>query len=144
MSAQKPPPETERPEPEALPCSWAVLRVVPHPHLGAGVPVGVVLQCRPALFVGLRAVTDSHRLLEIAPDVDVNLLERYLRSCEAVAAGEESAGPIAMLSPPERFHWLTAPRSDVIQPDRMEHGAARDPEALLEELFRTRVERAGN
>lgn len=122
------------------PCSWAVLRVVPHPYLGEGATVGVVLQCRPELYVGLRAITDSETLRRLAPDVDVELLERYLLSCVAIAAGEEDAGPVALLSPPERFHWLTAPRSDVLQPDPVEYGTADDPAALLDRLYAERVE----
>lgn len=121
------------------PCSWAVLHVVPHPYTGRGAPVGVVLQCRPALFVGFRAITDPGRLSGLAPDVDIELLARYLRSCEAIAAGREDAGEIALLPPSERFHWLAAPRSDVLQPGRIEYGSAADPATLLEKLFEERV-----
>lgn len=128
---------------KGLPCSWSVLRVVPHPHTGEGAPVGVVLQCRPALYVGLRAVTDPDRLRRIAPDADVALLARYLRSCEAIARGREDAGDIALLSPPERFHWLSSPRSDVLQPGPVEYGSASEPAELLERLFRERVEGRG-
>jgi hypothetical protein len=123
-----------------LPCSWAVHNVVPHPHTGRGAPVGVVLQCRPSLFIGFRAITDPDRLRRLAPDVDIELLIRYLRSCEAIAAGREDAGEIALLPPPERFHWLAAPRSDVLQPGHIEYGTADDPERLLEALFQERVE----
>ena len=122
-----------------VPYSFALLRVVPHPHTGAFVHVGVVLQSRPAEFVGLRAVTDVERLRTLAPDADVELLARYLRSCEAIAAGEEGAGEIALLSPPERFHWLTAPRSDVIQPSPVHNGLTDDPAATLRELFEAYV-----
>jgi len=124
------------------PCSWAVLHVVPHPYTGRGAPVGVVLQCRPALYVGFRAITDRALLQRLAPDVDIELLARYLRSCEAIAAGREDAGEIALLPPSERFHWLSAPRSDVLQPGRTEYGTADDPAALLETLFHERVELA--
>jgi len=122
-----------------LPCSWAVLNVVPHPHTGRSAPVGVVLQCRPAMFVGFRAITDPDALKRLAPDIDVELLVRYLHSCEAIAAGREEAGEIALLPPPERFHWLAAPRSDVLQPGRIEYGTADDPARLLTDLFDERV-----
>jgi hypothetical protein len=121
------------------PCSWAVLHVVPHPHTGRGSPVGIVLQSRPALYVGCRAITDADRLRELAPDVDIELLVRYLRSCEAIAEGREEAGEIALLSAPERYYWLTAPRSDVLQPGRPEYGMSDDPARLLDTLFRQRV-----
>lgn len=123
----------------AHPISWAILRAVPHPHTGEGVPVGVVLQSRPAEFVGVEAITDAERLRVLVPDADVELLARYLSSCRAIAAGDETAGEIALLSPPERFYWLTAPRSDVIQPSRVQHGMAEDPAARLAELFESVV-----
>jgi hypothetical protein len=122
-----------------VPCSFFTLRVVPHPYTGAGVPVGVVLQSRPAEYLGLRAITDADRLGRIAPDVDIELLTRYLRSYESIAAGEEDGGEIALLSRPERFHWLAAPRSDVLQPSPVEHRMADDPAVLLETLFAARV-----
>lgn len=118
-----------------LPYSFALLRVVPHPHTGAFVNVGVVLQSRPAEFVGLRAVTDEAPLRRLAPDADIELLARYLRSCVAIAEGREAAGEIAHLSAPERFHWLTAPRSDVIQASPVHSGITDDPARTLQELF---------
>ena len=123
-----------------VPCSFFVLRVVPHPHLGDAAPVGVVVQSRPAEYLGLRAVTDPELLRGIAPDIDIELLTRYLDALRIVAAGLEAGGEIALMSKPERFHWLAAPRSDVLQPSPVEHRLADDPARLLEELFRDRVE----
>jgi hypothetical protein len=118
-----------------FPYSFAVLRAVPHPYTGDGVAVGVVLQSRPKEFIGLETITDVDVLQRLAPDVDVDLLARYLRSCQAIARGDESAGEIALLSAPERFHWLTAPRSDVIQPSPVQHGFTEDPASCLRQLF---------
>ena len=123
------------------PYSYALLRAVPHPYTGEGVPVGVVLQSRPAEFLGLEAITDPDRLRRLAPEVDVDLLARYLRACQAIARGDASAGEIALLSAPERFYWLTAPRSDVIQPSPVQHGFTEDAGALLRELFAKHVAR---
>ncbi len=122
-----------------VPYSCAVLRLVPHPYIGRGAPVGLVLQSRPAEFLGLRAITDADALRALAPDADIGLLVRYLRSAAEVAAGDAAAGEIALLSAPERFHWLTARRSDVIQPDPLEHGTCADPAAKLDALFQARV-----
>jgi hypothetical protein len=116
-------------------CSYFTLRVVPHPYTGAGVPVAVVLQSRPAEYLGIRAITDPDRLRTLAPDVDIELLCRYLDSYQAIAAGRAEGGEIALLSRPERFHWMAAPRSDVLQPSDTEHAVAEDPEGLLERLF---------
>lgn len=115
--------------------SFAVLCVVPHPHLGTAVPVGVILHARTAQFIGIRVLTDPAELAPRARGVDVELLGRYLRDLRAVAEGEPDAGPVALLPTSERFHWLTAPRSDVLQSGRVHSGLTEDPAAELDRLF---------
>ena len=114
---------------------FAVLRVVPRVHLGAFVNVGVVLHARTAEFLALRAVTDEHMLAAHVRGVDTELLARYLRSCEAICAGDIAAGPMALAPPSERFHWLTAPRSDVLQSSPVHEGICDDPRRALDALF---------
>jgi len=114
---------------------FAVLRVVPRVHTGAFVNVGIVLHARTAEFLGFRAVTDAQELARMAPGVDPELLARYLRSCAAICAGDASAGPVALAPPSERFHWLTAPRSDVIQSSPVHEGVSAEPKAALNELY---------
>jgi hypothetical protein len=114
---------------------FAVLRAVPHVHLGAFVPVGVVVHARTLGFVGLRALTEAADLAARVPDVDHDLLARYLESCCRVAAGDASAGPVALAPPSERFHWLTAPRSDVLQCSPVHAGLTDDPARALDSLF---------
>ena len=118
---------------------FAVLRAVPHVHLGAFVPIGVVVHARTAGFIGMRALTERAELIARVPDVDHELLARYLRSCCAVAAGDPAAGPVALAPPSERFHWLTAPRSDVLQSSPVHSGLTEDPARALDELFREYV-----
>lgn len=120
--------------------SFAVLRAVPHPHTGEAVDVGVVVHSRPAEYLGMRVVSDPATLRRMVRDVDVELLARYLDSCAAIAAGDPAGGPIALLSAPERFHWITAPRSDVIQPSPVHSGLSEDPAAELDRIFETEVE----
>jgi len=115
--------------------SFAVLRLVPHVHTGVFVPVGVVLHARTEEYLGVRVITDPAVLSERAGDADIELLVRYLESCKAIGDGEDSAGPIALAPPSERFHWLTAPRSDVIQCGPVHEGLTNDPARTLDELF---------
>lgn len=122
-------------EPAEVDYDFAILRAVPHVHLGTFAPVGVIVHARTAEFLGLRAITDVAMLRERVPDVDVELLARYLRSYEAVAAGDPSAGPVALAPSSERFHWLTAPRSDVLQSSPIHEGLCDDPARALERLF---------
>jgi hypothetical protein len=108
---------------------------VPRVHLGAFVNVGVVVHARTAEFLALRAVTDERLLAAHVPGVDAELLARYLRSCEAICAGDVAAGPMALAPPSERFHWLTAPRSDVLQSSPVHEGICDDPRRALNRLF---------
>jgi hypothetical protein len=119
--------------------SFAVLCVVPHPHLGTAVPVGVILHARTAQFIGIRVLTEPAELQARAPGMDVELLCRYLRDLRSVAEGASDAGPVALLPTSERFHWLTAPRSDVLQTGRVHSGLTEEPAAELERLFAAHV-----
>jgi hypothetical protein len=114
---------------------FAVLRVVPRVHLGAFVNVGVVVHARTAEFLALRVLGDEQALSVRIKGVDTDLLARYLRSCVAICAGDASAGPMALAPTSERFHWLTAPRSDVLQSSPVHEGVCEDPRQALDELF---------
>lgn len=115
--------------------AFGVLRAVPHVHLGAFVNVGVVLHARTREYLAMRAIRDEEVLRRRVPGADVELLARYLRSCEAICAGDAAAGPVALAPPSERFHWLTAPRSDVLQSSPVHEGICDDPAVALEELY---------
>jgi hypothetical protein len=121
---------------------YAVLRVVPHVYLGTFVPVGVMVHARTADFLGMRVLADTTQLRARVPGVDIDLLVRYLRACQLVCDGDASAGPVALAPPSERFHWLTAPRSDVIQSSPVHSGMSEDPRAALDELYARFIEPA--
>jgi hypothetical protein len=121
---------------------YAVLRVVPHVYLGTFVPVGVMVHARTADFLAMRVLSDESRLRERVKALDVDLLVRYLKSCQLVCDGDASAGPVALAPPSERFHWLTAPRSDVIQSSPVHSGMTEDPRTALDELYARFVEPA--
>ena len=114
---------------------FAVLRAVPHPHVGTFVPVGVVLHARAAEFLAMRVLEDAEELARRVPDLDPELLARYLRACRAICDGDASYGPVALAPPSERFHWLTAPRSDVLQSSPVHEGVCEDPHATLLALY---------
>jgi len=118
--------------------AFAVLRAVPHVHIGNFVNVGVVVHSPAADFLDMRVLTDVQELRERAPDLDVELLARYLETYHSVVHGDERAGLLALAAPSERFHWLTAPRSDVLQSSPV-HSGIGDPARALDELFRLYV-----
>jgi hypothetical protein len=121
--------------------NFAVLRVVPHPHTGEFVPVGIVLHARTEEFIALRALTEPEALRERVGDIDIELLARYLRSAQAIVDGDPRCGPVALAPPSERFHWITAPRSDVVQCSPVHEGITHSPQQALDELFELYVER---
>ncbi|MEO8193294.1 MAG: DUF3037 domain-containing protein [Gemmatimonadales bacterium] len=123
--------------------NFAVLRVVPHVHTGAFIPMGIVLHARTAEYLGVRVITEMDEVRARAGEADVELVARYLESCKAIGEGEESAGPIALAPPSERFHWLTAPRSDVIQSGPVHEGLCEDPARELEKMFEELVSPSG-
>jgi hypothetical protein len=118
-----------------VPYHFAVLHVVPHVYIGACVPVGVIIHARTVEFLGLRVMHDAEKLARQCEDIDIELLMRYLQSCEAICRGDPSAGPVALAPTSERFHWLTAPRSDVIRCGPVHEGLAADPVTALDILF---------
>jgi hypothetical protein len=113
---------------------FAILRVVPHVHLGAFMNIGVVLHSRTMEFLAMRAIDEPRALRTLAPDVDAELLARYLTCYQGICAGDPAAGPIALVSPSERFHWMTSPRSDVLQASPVHEGLG-DPATALDELY---------
>jgi hypothetical protein len=115
---------------------FAVLRVVPHVYLGDFTPVGVIVHARTLEYLGMRALSQPALLRERFPDLDHELLVRYLSTFEGICAGDPAAGPVALEPPSERFHWLTAPRSDVLQTSPIHEGLCDDPVRALEELYR--------
>lgn len=120
------------------PFEYAVLRVSPRVERGELVNVGVVVFCRTRRFLGARvelAERQAAALRALAADVDLESVRAHLASIRAIVAGDPAAGPIAKLDPPERFRWVTAPSSTIIQPSDVHGGVTDDPEASLDELF---------
>ena len=114
---------------------FAILRVVPHVHLGMYVNAGVLVHARTVEFLGCRLETDRATLAKWLPDMDPDRLTRYLSVIASVVDGDPEGGPIVLLSPSERFHWLTAHRSDVLQTSPIHEGICRDPRRAMDELF---------
>ncbi len=118
------------------PFSYAILRLVPRVERGERFNVGVVLFCRQGGgYLGLMSALDDTRLQALAPDLDADDVRAQLRSLELVAAGDPAGGALASLPPSERFGWIVAPSSTIIQPSEVHTGLCAEPERELRALF---------
>lgn len=119
--------------------SYALLRAVPSLARGEAVNVGVVVHSRRFRFLGARCEVDAERLRLLDPDVDVDAVRAHMTMLAGVAAGDTAAGPLAKLDASERFGWIVAPSSTLVQPSPVHTGLTEDPHATLERLFDTLV-----
>lgn len=122
------------PPPPSVWFSYAVIRVVPRVERGEFLNVGVILFARTARFLAACIAVDRPRMSAFAPDLDIATIERHLDAFVAICAGAAAGGPIAQLPLSERFHWLTALRSAVIQTSPVHVGYDADPRAALDAL----------
>ena len=115
------------------------MRVVPRVERGEAMNAGIILLCRPKRFLGARVALDEDRLGALDPACDPADVRMHLEGIERIAAGDPAGGPIAALTQAERYHWLVAPSSTIIQPGEAHTGLTDDPAATLEHLFTTLV-----
>lgn len=116
---------------------YAIIRVMPRVERGEFINVGVVVSCRAKRYLEARVEVDWERLLAFAPDIDRELIGDYLATLPQICAG--TAGPLAKLPQQERFHWLVAPRSTVIQLSPVHCGFCEQPADALEDLLNKMV-----
>lgn len=117
------------------PFAYCVLRVVPDVERAEFVNAGVVLFARQAGFLEARVSLDRPRLAALSPACDPEPVARHLEALERVAAGDPAGGPVASLEPSERFNWIAAPSSTVVQASPVHTGVTADPAAKLAQLF---------
>jgi hypothetical protein len=118
---------------------YAIVRVVPRVEREEFVNVGVIVSCPAKDFLEARIEVDERRLRALDPAVDLEAIRAHLASIPAICAGGGQGGPIGKLSRSERFNWLVAPRSTVIQTSKVHTGRCTDPATLIEHLLTTMV-----
>ena len=118
---------------------YALIRVVPRVERQEFVNVGIIVWCREHDALETRIALDEPRLRALDPGVDLEAVRRHLRSIELICSGGADAGPIGSLSKRERFDWLVAPRSTIIQTSAVHTGRSVDMHATLEHLLATMV-----
>jgi Protein of unknown function (DUF3037) len=115
---------------------YAAIRVVPRVERQEFINAGVVVFCLEKRYLAARVHLDEQRLRALWPEVDVDLAREHLEAIPRICSGDPAAGPIAGLSQRERFHWLIAPRSTIIQPSPVHTGLCESTDELSDLLER--------
>ena len=126
------------------PCSYdyAVIRVVPRVERQEFVNAGVILWCQEQDTLEARVELDVARLHTLDAAVDLDTVRRHLASISIICAGGDGAGPIGKLPKRERFDWLVAPRSTIIQTSAVHSGRCTDVASTMERLLDSLVRAA--
>ena len=119
---------------------YAVVRVVPKVEREEFLNAGIILLCTERKFLDVRVVINAERLYSFCPAADVEVLSQHIKSFQLIAMGGIAGGPIGLLGLRERFRWLTASRSTIIQTSRVHPGLCVDPQEMLDRLYRELVE----
>jgi hypothetical protein len=126
-------------KPSRVSYEYGVIRVVPQVEREEFINVGVILHCRGRDFLAAGIGLEPARLSALCPTIDPDWVQRHLESIVRICAGGPDGGPVGALPMKERFHWLTAPRSTVIQVSPVHSGLCEDPAATLEHLMQRLV-----
>lgn len=127
------------PEPADEVFQYTVLRVVPSLTRGEAMNVGVAVHSRRHRFLDVRVAVDRDRLRALDPELDLDALEGHLEGIRRVAQGDPAAGAVAALDRSDRFGWIAAPSSTIVQPSPVHTGTCGDPVQTLDRLFATLV-----
>jgi hypothetical protein len=120
---------------------YAVVRVVPRVERGEFVNAGIILSCDVERILESAIELDENALLALDPRVDLELVRSSLAAIPKICTGGEGAGEIGRLSARERFHWLVAPKSTIVQTSPVHTGQCADLDAALEHLMQAMVRR---
>jgi hypothetical protein len=118
---------------------YALLRVVPRVERGEFINAGVVLYCQDKKFLDARVHLDTERLRALDPNLDPEVIRAHLDVAKLVCEGGPEAGAVGLLPTGQRFGWLVAPRSTVVQTSPVHTGFTDDPSEAIEHLLRTMV-----
>ncbi|MGE5859354.1 MAG: DUF3037 domain-containing protein [Ignavibacteria bacterium] len=118
---------------------YAVIRIVPKVDREEFINAGVILSCPEKEFLEACIDLDEKRLKVFSPGIDIELVKTHLAAIKAICAGSVDAGTIGKLSQRERFHWLTSPKSTIIQTSPVHSGYCKDPAEELKDLINKMV-----
>lgn len=121
--------------PEKRLYEYAIVRLVPRAEREEFINTGVILFCKKSGFLNCICKINETRLLSIDPNADIALIQKYIDAFTTIAAGGNCESPISKLAVPDRFRWLTATRSTILQCSKVHSGLTDNEAATLQQLF---------
>ncbi len=118
---------------------YAVIRAVPRVERGEFVNVGVIVWCAPQRFLKALLLVDEKKIRALDPKADTEAIQAGAAAIATTCKGGPEAGDLGKLSLSERFNWLIAPRSTVLQTSPVHIGRGSDLEQALEKIFNEMV-----
>jgi len=118
---------------------YAIIRVVPKVEREEFFNVGVILFCKRKKFLDIKYQISQDKLNAFAPEIELELLNEYLNAWKLICDGDASGGLIGEFELSDRFRWLAACRSTIIQSSKTHPGLCFEPEKELEDIFKTYV-----
>jgi hypothetical protein len=114
---------------------FAIIRLVPVVEREEFINIGVILFSKMKKFLGIKYCLDADKIKTLANNVDLNMIEEYLKGWEGICKGKPDSGPIGNFEIAERFRWLAAAKSTILQCSPVHPGLCINPEKELEDLF---------
>ncbi|RED43906.1 hypothetical protein DFQ10_10495 [Winogradskyella eximia] len=114
---------------------YAIIRVVPRVEREEFFNVGVILFSKRNKFLGIKYDINKDKLKAFSTDVELEMLEDYLNAWKLICDGDPHGGKIGTFELSDRFRWLTACRSTIIQSSKTHPGLSNDPQKTLDEIF---------
>jgi len=114
---------------------FAVIRLVPKVEREEFMNIGVILFSKPKKYLAMKYAINESRLKAFSSKIDFDLLKGALNAWQLICEGSPNGGTIGKYELAERFRWLVACRSTIIQSSKTHPGLCVDPEKVLENLF---------
>ncbi len=118
---------------------YAIIRIVPKVEREEFFNAGVIMFCKRKKYIGIKYNVNPNKLKALDADADIAVFEEYLNAWKLVCDGTPSGGKIGAMDLSDRFRWLSACRSTIIQSSKTHSGLTDDPQKTLEELFENYV-----
>ncbi len=114
---------------------YAIIRLVPKVEREEFFNIGVILFSKQKKFLDVKFHINTQKLKAFSNDLDTAVLNCYLKSWKLICEGAPAGGSIAALDMPDRFRWLSASRSTIIQSSNTHSGLCQDPQKELNDIF---------